>query len=110
MTQTPQIRTKHPSAAMNAAVSFDALLDPGEALTGTPTVASAPAGLTVDTVRVSTAELTIDGQAVAAGRAVQFRVSGGTSGTTYVLTVSCGTTSTPAQTLPVECRLTVLDP
>ncbi|MBX9584739.1 MAG: hypothetical protein K2X87_30920 [Gemmataceae bacterium] len=110
MTRAPQICTKHPAAAQNAAVSFDALLDPGELLTGTPTVSASPSGVTVDNVRVSAADLTVDGALVPTGRAVQFRASGGSSGTTYVLTVTCGTTSTPAQTLPVECVLAVVDP
>lgn len=107
MVKAPQIHTKHPDAVQNAAVSFDALLEAGETLTGTPTAAAA--GLTIDNVRVNTGEVTVDGATVAIGRAVQFRVAGGTSGATYEIDVTCGTTSSPAQTLVVECMLTVLD-
>lgn len=110
MVKAPQIHTKHPDAAQNAAVSFDELLEGAEALTGTPTVTGSPSGLTIDNARVSTGELTIDGQTVATGRAVQFRVSGGTSGDTHTIKVVCGTTSSPAQTLVAECVLRVLDP
>lgn len=109
MVKAPQIHTKRSTAVMNGAVSFDELLESGETLTGTPTVTGSPSGLTIDNARVSTGELTINGVAVATGRAVQFRVSSGTSGTTYTLTATCGTTSSPAQTLPVQCTLKVLD-
>jgi hypothetical protein len=107
MVKAPQIHTKHPSAVQNAAVSFDALLEPGETLTGTPTVTGT--GLTIDNARVSDVDLTVNGATVAAGRAIQFRVAGGNSGTTYEIRVTCDTTSSPAQTLVVECPLTVLD-
>jgi hypothetical protein len=107
MVKAPQIPTKHPDAVKNGAVSFAGQLDDGEALTGTPTAAAA--GLTVDNVRVSTADLTVNGQTVPAGKAVQFRVAGGANNTTYEIKVTCGTTSSPAQTLVVECPLAVLD-
>jgi hypothetical protein len=93
---------------MNAAVSFDLLLESGETLTGIPNVSGSPSGLTIDNVRVSSDTLTINGFSVSAGRAVQFRVSDGQAGKKYELTVSCSTNSSPAQTLVVECPLHVL--
>lgn len=109
MVKAPQIHIKHPAAAQNAAVSFDGLLEEGEELTGTPSVSVLPSGLTIDNARVNSGELTVDGARVAANRAVQFRVSGGAVGTSYEIRVVCGTSSNPAQTLVVECPLTVLD-
>lgn len=109
MVKAPQIHTKHPDSTQNASVSFDGLLEDGETLTGTPTVTATPSGLTIDNARVSTTELTIDGSIVAIGRAVQFRVAGGTSGTRYEIVVTSDTTSSPVQTLVVECMLTVLN-
>jgi hypothetical protein len=109
MAKAPQVHSKHPLAAQNAAVSFDDLLEAAEELTGTPTVTSSPSGLTIDNVKVSLAALTINGATVAEARAVQFRVSDGLAGTSYQITVSCGTTSSPAQTLVAECGLNVVD-
>jgi len=107
MVKAPQIPTMNPAATKNAAISFDGELEAGESLTGTPTVTATPDGLTIDNKRVSTGELEINDQAVAAGRAVQFRVSGDPG--TYEIRAVCGTTSSPAQTLVVDCVLTVLD-
>lgn len=109
MAKAPQIHTKHPDAAQNAAVSFDALLESAEELTGSPTITSSPSGLTIDNGKVNTGTITVDAVSVAAGRAIQFRVSGGTSGASYEIKISCATTSNPAQTLVVECTLRVLD-
>jgi hypothetical protein len=107
MDRAPQIHSKKVSAGRNGAISFDDYLEPDELLTGTPTVTASPSGLTISNARVSEDELTINERAVAAGRAVQFRVSGGTAGTRYVITATCGTTSDPAQTLPLEAVLDV---
>lgn len=110
MSRAPQIRTKHPSAAKNAIVSFADELESGETLTGSPTITSSPSGLTIANEKVSTGELTLeDGTTVVTGEAVQFKVSGGTSGVTYQIEVSCATTSSPAQTLVRECILTVIN-
>lgn len=103
-----QIRTKHPNATENAIVSFDRKLDDTETLIGTPTVAAS--GLTISSNKVNTVARTIDGDSVAIGKAVEFSVSGGTSGTVYTITVSCSTSSSPAQALVAECLLQVLDP
>jgi len=83
----------------NGAVSFANQLDSGEALTGTPTVEEQDTSdLTISSVGVSTRELTINEETVAAGLAVQFSVTGMTAAT-YTLKVTATTDSTPAQTL-----------
>lgn len=102
----PHIRTKTAAEVRNAAVNFQGKLDSGELLTGTPTATAS--GITTSNVAVNTAELTIDGVTVAIGQAVQFRVSGGTAGTTYTITVEATTTATPAQTLQAYCKMMVV--
>lgn len=81
-------------------ISFEGRLSAGELLTGTPSVVEiGTADLTVSNVAVNTAALTIDGQAVAVGQAVQCLVTGFDGKTLYKLRVTCGTDSTPAQQL-----------
>lgn len=41
----------------------------------------------------------LTGRTVITGRAVQFRVSGGTAETTYTISIQVGTDSTPSQTV-----------
>lgn len=107
MTQAPQVQSKHPSETKTAGVSFVNLLESGESLTGTPTVSSAPTGLTISNVQKNSGAVTINGVSVAANKAVLFSVAGGSSGVQYELEVTCGTTGSPAQTLVVECKLLV---
>jgi len=75
-------------------------LDTGESLTGTPTVVEVTTtDLTITSKAVSTTALTINGTSVAAGAAVQFKVSGmKTTGSPYTLKVTVSTNATPAQT------------
>jgi hypothetical protein len=82
-------------------VSFAGKLSDSETLTGTPTVTEqTTTDLTIANKAVSTAALTIDGETVAAGEAVQFSVSGQLAATgSYTIAITCGTTSTPAQTV-----------
>jgi hypothetical protein len=89
------------SEIRTAAVDFQDMLDAGELLTGTPTVAeySGDAALTIGTVSLNSTSLTIDGRTVAANKAVRFSVSTGTAGQTYRLKVTCATNGSPAQTL-----------
>ena len=83
----------------NGKVSFVDLLDDGESLTGTPTVVEVTTSdLTISNAAVSAAALTINGESVATGKAVQFKVTGGTAGTTYLLRITVSTDATPAQT------------
>ncbi len=79
-----------------------------ELLTGTPTVASPTSGLTIDNETINTKQLNIGGVPVYAGLAVTYRVSGGTAGQTHEITVSCGTTASPAQTIKVIAPLTIV--
>lgn len=109
MARANQTPVKHPSATKTAAVSFVPELYTGESLTGTPTVTSTPTGLTISNAQKNSTSVVINGQIVAANKAVLFSVAGGTSGTQYEITVSCGTDGTPAQTLVVECPLLVSD-
>lgn len=86
-------------------VSFAGKLDQGELLTGTPTLAVSPSGLTVSSPAVSTTALTVNGRQVAIGRAVQFTVTGGTAGVEYTVTVTVSTTN--GQTLKGRCLIAV---
>jgi len=60
------------------AVSYEDVLETAETITGTPTVADegSSATLSITGVAASTGELTIENVVVAAGRALQFTVSG----------------------------------
>ena len=109
MTHTAiEVPAKTVSEVLNAAVSFDNKLDAGESLSGVPTVTeNVTSDLTLSNKVVSTSILDISGVDVAAGRAVQFSVSGGVAGSTYTLKVSCGTDSSPAQILYGKITFTV---
>lgn len=109
MPTAPQIQSKTASEVRNLAVSFVNELDtsPNELLTGTPTISATPSGLTFSSVAVNSVARTINGVSVAIGKAVQARVSGGTAGQEYTLTVTAGTDATPAQTLITYCTLRV---
>lgn len=105
-----QTQQKTASEVRNVAVSFAGKLDSGELLTGTPTVTEVTTtDLTFASQAVNTAALTINGVSTAIGRAAQFKVTGGTAGTTYEITVSCGTDATPAQTLYGTIKLKVVE-
>lgn len=109
MTKVDTTHTKHPSEVRNCAVSFENVLDSGELLTGTPTVSATPSGLTFASIKVNTVALTINGATVAIGKAVQFKVTGGSSDVKYQIEASCGTDATPAQTLYAELPLLVIN-
>jgi hypothetical protein len=98
---------KSPGDTANYAMDCTELLTSAEVLTGTPTVADATAVLTISSVSVNAAALTDDGNTIAIGKAVKFTVAGGVAGTTYPLTVSAATDSTPAQTIVRTCILEV---
>ena len=82
-------------------VSFDNKLDSGESLSGTPTVAEvSTSDLTIANAAVNTAALTVNNKSVAIGKAVQFKASGWTvANSPYTIRITCGTDSTPAQTV-----------
>ena len=97
----PETPTLAVGEVRNFAVSFVDVLDSGELLTGTPTVAEeTTSDLTIANKAVNTAALTVNGQSVAIGQAVQFKVSGQlTTHTPYKIKITVSTTATPAQTL-----------
>ncbi len=77
----------------NCAVSFKGMLDSGELLSGTPTVAEITSSdLTLGSKALNTATLTIDDDtSVLASQAVQFTVTGGTADTKYQVLITVGT-------------------
>lgn len=91
----------------NAAVSFESWLGEFEELTGTPSVSASPAGLTLNNAQVNTQVVVVNGLDVPIGRAVLFTVTGGESCKDYLITVTVGTNSSPAQTLIGKVRLQV---
>lgn len=103
----PERRTKTEDEVRNVAVDFTQELDSGELLAGTPTITESTGDLTISNKAVSTSSLTINGSTVATGGAVQFKVSGGTAGTTYTINIQCSTDSSPAQTVEADVELEV---
>ena len=105
----PQRHTKCVSEAVNVKVDMRGLLDTGELLTGTPTVVEVTTtDLTLENKIINTTSLTINGDTVAAGQAVQFRISGGTAGSTYTIRITVGTDSSPAQTRMQKLKIKVI--
>lgn len=94
----------------NVAIDFTDELDSGELLTGTPTIVEVTTSdLTLANKVVSTGSLTILGNTVATGAAVQFSVAAGSSLLgTYRIRITCGTDATVAQTLVIDYLLTVI--
>lgn len=95
----------------NVSVSFVDVLDSGELLTGTPTISQlSPATplLTFANEAVSAAEKTINNRRVAAGRAVQFKVTlpEVTAETDFVILIEVATDATPPQALKKRVILT----
>jgi hypothetical protein len=89
-------------------------LESGETLTGTPTITIAPSSGTPPTLSnkaVNTGALTINGQSVGIGQALQCLVTT-TSSTTvgsYTITAQCGTNATPAQTVIGDVIIDVVE-
>lgn len=95
---SPEIQQKGAAETRNVSVDFSGRLDAGELLTGTPTITeNTTSDLTITNKVVSTDTLTIRGNKIGPGQAVQCRVAGGTAGRLYSLTISVGTTG--SQTL-----------
>ncbi len=104
--------TKKPNEVLRINVDFTLYgLDTSELLTGTPVVAEVETtDLTLGNKSVNTSTfLNRRGKTVAVGKGVQFTVSGGVAGTDYEITIQCGTTGSPAQTLEVTAPLEVRD-
>lgn len=96
----------------NIAVSFIGKLeDSGELLTGTPTIVEQTStSLTLSNKAVNTAALTLLGETVAIGKAVQFKVTDGTAGSSPRIRITVSTDSVPAQTLIADLILHVIAP
>lgn len=113
MTLTPtnvsDIGYKTASEVRTCALSFVNKLPTGVELTGTPTVAEVTTSdLTIANVLKNAASMTIDDETVAANKAVTWKVSGGTAGSTYLLKVTCTTNASVAETLIALVRLRVI--
>lgn len=93
-----ELWSKGASEVRNAAISFVGKLDTDELLTGTPTV-TATTGITIASASRNSTTMTIDGGTALASQAVTFRVSGGTAGSRYTITATCGTDAALPQTL-----------
>lgn len=98
-TLAPQRQTMSAGETRLVSVDFTGKLDGGELLTGAVTTAISPSGPTISNAAVSMSALTINGETVAIGQAVQFKITGTTAGTTYAVTITVATNSTPAETL-----------
>jgi len=90
-------------------VPFIDKLREDETLTGTPTVAELnTAALTITDIGVTGQDVTIRGQTIEAGKAVQFSVSGGTARNDYTIRVRASGNTSPTQTLEYDMRLHVI--
>lgn len=105
----PERRTCRVGETRTVAVSYVNLLESGELLTGTPTVAEVTStDLTISDVVVNTEALTINSKAAAIGQAVQFKVSGQVAATArYTLLVTVSSDASPAQTFVRKLTLLV---
>lgn len=100
---------KRAAEVKNFAVRFDADLVTDEDLTGTPTVVELyTSDLTISNVGLNLAERLVSGLNIAANRAVEFTVAGGTRGQVYTLEVRGGSNATYPQTLTRQVRLMVI--
>lgn len=107
-TKATPVHEQSPSESLNHGVSFAGRLK-GVLLTGTPTVTISPADVTPTNKQVNTTTIDINGDSCVAGEAVLFTIPTGlVLDTDYTITVTCGTTGNPAQTLvgtlPLKCR------
>lgn len=101
----------HPDATEDFWADFTCVLEvSGRTLTGTPTVAEqTTSDLTITDVATNPAAITrTNGKVIDADKAVVFKVAGGTSGTTYILTVTAATTGseTLVRNFTIECSST----
>jgi hypothetical protein len=101
-------KVKHPLESIDFSADFTLLLAAAETLSGTPTITGA-GDLTITAKAVNGSTFINDpdegGGTVQIGCGVTFHVAGGTDGTTYMLTVSCGTNQ--GRTRAMVCQLIV---
>jgi hypothetical protein len=91
-----QVRDIATGEVRNVAVDFSGKLDSGETLSGTPTTSEIDTNdLSFSGQQVSTGALTIVGETVATGLAVQFTVDASTAlaGKIYRVMVTCATSA-----------------
>ncbi len=91
-----------------ASIDLTKDLDDSELATGTPTVVEVgTAALSLANKAVNSAEIEIKGKAVAIGKAVQFTVDAASAvkGVTYMLLLTVGTNSDPAERLVYDVAL-----
>ncbi len=110
MSLAPQQNSKTVSEECNVSDSWVGKLDSGESLTGTPIVAEqTTSDLTITNEAFNTAILTINDVSVPIGRAIQFKVTGGSVvNSPYTITANCSTDATPAQKKYGTITLTVV--
>ena len=111
MSNANEIRHKHASETRTISVDYTDKLDSGESLSGTPTITEVTsADLTISGAQLNSGALTINGVSVAANKAAQCQVAGGTSGTTYqvLIQVSTDASSPGAQTFYDTIKIEVL--
>ena len=101
----------HPDATENFWADFTCVLEvSGRTLSGTPTVVEqTTSDLTISGVARNTSAITrTNGKIIAANSAVVFTVAGGTTATTYILTVTAATSAseTLVRNFTIECSST----
>ena len=102
----PQRHKKTAGETRNVSIDMRGLLDEGELLAGTPTIAEVTtSALTISNEAVSTEALMINGDLVPIGQALQFRVAGGSAGHTYSIRCSVSTDAGQALIVTVSLRV-----
>lgn len=92
-----QRRSKSVGETRNGTVSFSGFMDSSEVITGLPSVVqvtivpSSIQNLTLTNVAINTSALVVLGETVAIGKAVQFRIGGGSAGQLYEIRVTAST-------------------
>jgi hypothetical protein len=99
--------TKEAGETRNCLVSFADLLDSDNSVNETISsiTSVAATGLTISSSAVTTVARIIRGIEVAAGKAIQFTVAGGSNGTSYSIT--CTVVTSGSQTVVRKVTLTV---
>lgn len=112
MSEKDLIKEKRRSAGRIISISFQADLDDGVLLTGTPVFDEQVSNdLTFSNQAVNTAALGVEGVAHIAGQVAQCKVTGGPSTDiekVYDISITCSTTSTPAEVLVGHIKLRVI--
>jgi hypothetical protein len=107
MATTQEIPSKRPNEVRNGAISLVDCLEDAETIASVSSVTATPAGLTFSNIQSNSAVIEVKGESVAIGKAIQFRVAGGTSGVSYSGVATASTTATPSQTVEVTFTLAV---